>query len=146
MRQRWIVLISAVIIVAIITVGIIFFVMSPINPATLELDLNPPTPLSINQGEKLTLQISLRNNPGFTATAEGVEGELALPDGFIEELLQTQTRQLAFGRIDPGEAGTFALTIAASDTVEAGEYQAKLSFWGTNVPRQEVNLEIIVNS
>jgi uncharacterized membrane protein len=144
LRQRWIVLISAVIIVAIIIAGVIFFVRSPVNPATLELALNPSPPLNINQGEKITLQISLRNSPGFRAVAEGVKGELLLPDGFIEESFQTQTRQLVFGRIDPGESGNFGLTIVASDTIEAGVYQAKLSFWGTNVPKQEVNLEIYV--
>ncbi len=144
--KRWIVLISVIVIAVIITVSAVFLSGSPAAPATIEIQFNPSPPLNVNQGESSSLEIILRNSPGLKAAAEGVEGELVLPDGFVEESLQTQTRQLIFGRIHPGEAGQYTLTIAALNTVEAGEHYAKLTVWGTNIPRQEVNLKIIVNS
>jgi hypothetical protein len=145
MGKRLTVLILAIVIVIIIAVGTILLSGSPATPATIDIQFNPSILINVNQGESSSLEIILRNSPGLKAAAEGVEGELVLPDGFIEESLQTQTRQLIFGRIHPGEAGQYTLTIAALNTVEAGEHYAKLTVWGTNIPRQEVNLKIIVN-
>ena len=101
---------------------------------------------SVVRGGNFSIEIAVRNGPGIKAGAEHVQGELTLPEGFLEDSLQTRTRQLLFGNIEAGDASYYVLTITAFDTVEVGEYNAKLVVWGANVPRTETNVEIIVES
>jgi uncharacterized membrane protein len=146
MKRLYIALISVVTVTLIIGIGIgiIFLGQAPISQAAIEMELNPSPPLSIKSGEELSFEISLRNTPGFKATAEGVEGLLELPNGFIDKSLNTQTRQFIFGRITPGEGSHYSITIAAANTVEPGEYHAKLTVWGANISTNEVDLKIMV--
>jgi hypothetical protein len=112
---------------------------------TLETELNPLPRLTVERGGNFSLEISVRNGGGFfKPEPQGIQGELQLPDGFIEESLQTNTRQLMFGTISPGDASHYGLTIITSNTVDIGEYFAKLTVWGANVPERTSNIEIIV--
>ncbi len=49
-----------------------------------------------------------------------------------------------FGSISPGDASHYGLTIIVLDTVEVGEYHAKLTVWGANIPAIESDIEITV--
>ncbi len=136
---------SIPLIVALAIVSLVIGALSLPCPApTLEIELDPPSPLSVRRGESFSLEISVRNDPGLRARAEHVRGELVLPEGFIEESLQTWTRQLIFGDISPGDASHYGLTITALDTVEEGEYHASLTVRGSNIPAEDVDLEITV--
>jgi len=112
---------------------------------TLEMELNPLPPLTVKKGGNFPLEVSVRNGRGFfKPEAQDIQGELQLPEGFIEESLQTNTRQLIFGTISPGDASHYGLTIIASNTVDAGDYSAKLTVWGANVPERTTDIKIIV--
>lgn len=143
MRLQSIALIAIVAIGVAMTVGALFLYQPP--PA-LKIELNPSSPLKVKQGGRFSLDISVRNDPGFRAEAKNVRGELELPGGFIEESLQTSTRQLIFGGISPGDASHYGLTIIVLNTVEVGEYHAKLTVWGANIPTTVIDIEITVLS
>lgn len=135
-------MIATIAILAVAAIGVIFSIQSP--PA-LAAEVTPVPPIRVKQGENFSLGISVRNGAGFfKPEAEHIQGELKLPEGFIEESLQTGTRQLLFGSISPGDASHYGLTIIVLDTVEVGEYHAKLAVWGANTPTRENEIEIIV--
>jgi hypothetical protein len=118
-----------------------------LSPAALAIELEPPSPMNALRGSNFSLGISVRNSPGFfVAEAEHVQGELELPEGFIEESLQTRTRQLIFGDISSGDASHYDLIITVLDTVEVGEYHAQLAVWGENVPRTVSDIKIVVTA
>ncbi|MDR1992000.1 MAG: hypothetical protein LBQ98_00620 [Nitrososphaerota archaeon] len=147
MKQK--ILISSFIVIAAISVMLVWFLY--FAPATLQAEINSATidtqqPVSLQQGESTQFTISLRNIAGFRPIAKGVYGQLDLPEGFIENSLQTQTRELAFGLILPGDAGHYGLNISAEDTVKPGSYYAKFTFWGENVQTQEIDIAINVTS
>jgi hypothetical protein len=130
------------VILVVAAIGVLFLIWSP--PA-LAIELTPVPPISVKQGGNFSIEISVRNDAGFfKAEAEHVQGELKLPEGFIEESLQTGTRQLLFGSISTGDASHYSLTIIALGTVEVGEYHAKLAVWGANTPTRESEIEITV--
>ena len=106
-------------------------------------DLNPVPSLYFQQGGTSQLEISLRQNLGFTVPARGVEGRLELPDGFF---MGGTSNELPFGSIYPGDAAHCCPMITAGDTVASGIYYAKLVYWGKNVQTQEIDIELIVNS
>jgi uncharacterized membrane protein len=122
-----------------------FFSYVTLAPATLQAELNPNS-LNIKQGETTELNISLRNNAGFRPTAREVYGQLELPEGFIENSLHTQSRDLTFGLIPSGDASHYSLNILAENDLESGTYYAKFTFWGKNVQTHEMDIEIVVNS
>lgn len=142
MKRRSIALIAIVVVAIATTVGVLSSFL-PVSP-TIKVEVNPPPPLKVKQGGNFSLGISVRNEPGFKAEAKHVRGELELPEGFIEESLRTRVRQLIFGTISPGDASHYGLTIVVSKTVEVGEYHAKLTIWGANIPRKAIDIEIIV--
>ena len=117
----------------------------PVVQASLQVELNPVSPLYFQKGTSAQLDISLRHVSGFSVPAKSVTGCLELPDGFIEDSLHTQTRSLLFGSIHSGEGGHYCLKITAEDTVVPGTYHAKLVYWGKNVQTQELDIELIVN-
>ena len=142
MRRRSIALIATIVIVVATATAVLFLFQSP---PTLEIELNSPLPLRVKQEGNVSLEISVRNGPGFfKAQAKHIQGELELPEGFIEESLQTRTRQLIFGTISPEDASHYGLTIIGLSTVEVGEYHAKLTVWGANMPRRVNDIEITV--
>jgi hypothetical protein len=141
-RRRLIVLIVIFAVLLPIAIGILlFFGSSP----TLEIELNPVPPLTVTIGENFSVGISVRNVAGFLKPKLiNVRGELQLPEGFIDESLQTNTRQLVFGTISPGDASHYGLTIVSSSAVDVGKYFATLTVWGANVPQRALDIEIIV--
>lgn len=87
----------------------------------------------------------MRNSAGFfKPEPKDIQGKLELPEGFIEESLQTKTCQLMFGTISPGDASHYGLTIIALNSVEIGEHHAKLTVWGANIPEQTSDIKILV--
>jgi hypothetical protein len=99
----------------------------------------------VKKGGNFSLSISVRNVGEFLKPEpKAIQGELQLPNGFIEESLQTNTRQLIFGTISAGDASHYGLTIIALNTVDVGEYSAKLRVWGANVPEKTSDIKIIV--
>lgn len=141
-RRRLIALIAVLTVLVATTTGTFLFFQSP--PA-LEIELNPLPPLTVKKGGNFSFSISARNRGGFfIPEPQHIQGELQLPDGFIEESLQTSTRQLSFGTISSGDASHYGLTIIASNTVDIGEYSAKLKVWGANVPEKTSDIKIIV--
>jgi uncharacterized membrane protein len=142
MRRRTIVLIAVTIILVATATGIFLLVQS--SPA-LKIELNPLPPLTVKKGGNFSIEISVRNGGGFfKAEAEDIKGELQLPEGFIEESLQTKTRQLIFGAISPGDASHYGLTIIALNSIEEGEYHARLTVWGANVPEEASDIKIMI--
>ncbi|MFW9856803.1 MAG: hypothetical protein ACFFFG_17270 [Candidatus Thorarchaeota archaeon] len=123
--------------------GVLYWLQSPTN---LQIELNPSSPVSVQSGSSFALEISVRITSGFKPPARHVRGELELPEGFIEDSLQTRTRQLTFGTIWPGDASHYGLTIIVSDTVTLGECQANLTIWGENIPKEVILIQICVNS
>ena len=143
MRRQSVALIAVVVIVLVTVVGVLFLQQSQ---PTLEIELFPHPPLRVNRGGNFSLGISVRNSPGFKAEAKYVRGELELPEGFIEESLRTRTRQLIFGTISPSDASHYSLTMIVLNTVEVGEYHAKLAIWGANILEKVIDIEITVLS
>ena len=142
MGRRLIVSIAVLAVLVATVTGIFLFLQSP--PA-LEIELNPPPPLTVKKGGNFSFEISVRNSGGFfKPEPQNIQGELQLPEGFIEESLQTNKRQLIFGTISPGDASHYNLTIIASNSVDAGEYSAKLTVWVANVPEKTSDINIIV--
>lgn len=124
------------------TTGIVLFLQS--SP-TLEVELNPLPPLTVKEGGNFSLGISVRNGGGFLKPElQDIRGELQLPEGFIEESFQTNTRQLIFGTISAGDASHYSIAIIALNTVDIGEHLAKLRVWGANVPERTIEMEIVV--
>jgi len=137
-------LVATIVILVVVALGVAFLRLPP--PA-LAIELDPLPPMNTMKGGSFSLGISVRNSPGFfVAEAEHVQGELELPEGFIEESLQTRTRQLIFGDISSGDASHYDLIITVLDTVEVGEYHAQLAVWGENVPRTVSNIKIVVTA
>ncbi len=142
MRRRTIALIAATAILVATAIGTFLLLQS--SP-TIKIELNPLPPLTVKKGGNFSLGISVRNGGGFfKAEAEDIKGELQLPEGFIEESLQTNTRQLMFGTISPGDASHYDLTIIALNSVEEGEYHARLTVWGANVPEEASDIKIMI--
>ena len=106
-------------------------------------ELNPVPSLYFQQGGTSQIEISLRQNRGFTVPARGVEGRLELPNGFF---IGETSNEMPFGSIYPGDAAHCCPEITADDTVAPGTYHAKLVYWGKNVQTHEIDIEIIVNS
>lgn len=143
--RRLLVALTALIVV-VVAAAIVTFLLLESSP-TLEIELTPLPPLTLKKGGNFSLGISVRNMRGFfKPELQNIQGELQLPDGFIEESLQTNTRQLIFGTISAGDASHYGLTIIALNTAEAGEYSAKLTIRGANVPEKTVDIAIIVRS
>jgi hypothetical protein len=137
-------LVATIVILVVAAIGVAFLRLSP--PA-LAIELDPLPPMNAMQGGNFSLGISVRNSPGFfVSEAEHVQGELELPEGFIEESLQNRTRQLMFGDISSGDASHYGLTITVLNTVEVGEYHAQLAIWGENVPKIVSDIKIVVTA
>ena len=135
-------MIAAIVILVATAIGTFLSLQS--SP-TLGIELNPLPPLTVKKGGNFSLEISVRNDAGFfKPEAQAIQGELQLPEGFIEESLQTNMRQLIFGTISPGDASHYGLTIIALNTVEVGEYHAKLAVWGANIPEKTSDITILV--
>lgn len=144
MKLHKLILIALIVVAIVILVGAVGVLLGYQAPPTLEIELNPLPPLTVKSGDNFSIDISVRNNPGFKATARHVRGELELPEGFIEESKQNRTRQLIFGTIIPGDASHYGLTIIVSNSIVLGEYHAILTIWGENLPRQAIDIRISV--
>lgn len=104
MRQRLIALI-AIIVIEVAVATTVLFLFQPLS--TKKIKLIPSIPIRVKPEGNFSLEISVRNDPGFfKAQAKHIQGELEVPEGFIEESLQTRIRQLIFGTISPGDAST----------------------------------------
>ena len=144
MKLHKLILITLIVVAIAILAGAVGVLLVYQSPPTLEIELNPLPPLTVKSGEYFSIDISVRNTPGFKVTARHVLGELELPEGFIEESKQNKTRQLIFGTIMPGDASHYGLTIIVSNSIVLGEYHATLTIWGENLPRHAIDIKITV--
>jgi len=133
------------IIVIVIIIGISGIYMYKFTKASVEVEIYPTPPIEVTAGESFTLEISVRNNPGLHAEAKNVFGELLLPDGFLEEYFNSRERGLIFGDISPGDACHYGLNIKVSSFLKPGEYHAKLIIQGDNIPKETIDITIIVS-
>ena len=93
-RRRLIALIAVLAVLLTTATGI--FLLLGSSP-TLQIELDPLPPMTVKKGGNFSLTISVRKSAGFfKPELQDIQGELQLADGFIEESLQTNTRQLIY--------------------------------------------------
>ena len=141
MKRQSIAITAVVIsIVAIAIVSFFFYQQQP----DLTLEIGPKSPFIVTQGNRFSLDISVRNKPGFRPAAKKVRGEMRLPEGFIEESMQTRTRQLIFGSVPPGDASHYGFEILVSNSTDTGEYSVQIIIWGSNITELVRDIEVVV--
>ncbi len=140
MKRQSLVIMAAVISIFTIALISFFFYQQPV----LLIEIGPMSSIYVKQGNRFSLDISVRNKPGFRSAARKVRGEVRLPEGFIEESMQTRNRELIFGSIPPGDASHYGLETLVSNDTDTGEYSVKISIWGSNIGESEHDIDIVV--
>lgn len=133
------------IVVIVFIIGISGIYMYEFTEASVEVEIYPKPPIEVGAGESFTLGISVRNNPDLHAEAKNVLGELLLPIGFLEKYSNSRERRLIFGDISPGDASHYGLKIKVSSSLKPREYHAKLIIKGDNIPKETIDITIIVS-
>jgi predicted transcriptional regulator len=132
-------------ILSVVIIGIAVLYIYRFSKPSIVVEIYPTPPIMVVVGGEFTLGISIRNNPGLHAEAKSVFGVIKLPEGFLDEYFHSRERRLIFGDISPGDASHYGLNIVVQESVSPGEHHISLVIWGDNVPRESIDIEVMVS-